>query len=112
MSPNKGQASSTPVPVYQKQSASNNPHAKETYLGVATSSPHTIISVKGKAVLMAFSSSPPPFCFNSRAPPLWCFVYTRFPPKILLGKKFSLAFKKNHKYYIIYNNLNNYYKDK
>ncbi len=43
MCPNKGQVpflrASFPVPVYQKQSASNNPDAKETYLGVANSSP-------------------------------------------------------------------------
>ena len=39
MCPKKGQVpflrASIPVPVYQKQSASNNPDAKETYLGVA-----------------------------------------------------------------------------
>ena len=41
MCPNKGQVpllrASFPVPVYQKQSASNNPDAKETYLGVVNS---------------------------------------------------------------------------
>ena len=45
MCANKGQVpflgASFPVPVYQKQSASNNPDAKETYLVVAISrSPH------------------------------------------------------------------------
>ena len=45
MCPNKGQIpflrASFPVPVYQKQSASNNPDAEETYLGVANlRSPH------------------------------------------------------------------------
>ena len=41
MCPNEGQIpflrASFPVPVYQNQSASNNPDAKEAYLGVANS---------------------------------------------------------------------------
>ena len=60
MCPKKGQVpflrASFPVPVYQEQSASNNPDAKETYLGVANSrSPHhkptSVTSIKKKEIL-------------------------------------------------------------
>ena len=65
-----------PVPVYQKQSASDNPDAKETYLGVANfRSPHCL------PVLQLCNDCNLPK--SSKAKVFWCFSCWRFWLKIL-----------------------------
>ena len=67
MCPNKGQVpflrASFPVPVYQKQSASNNPDTKETYVGLANSrSPHR--SVQCSLILVVHLSNEASLIFS------------------------------------------------